>query len=96
MDEHAITHDTFVLERTFPVPPAAVFAAFTSEQAKARWGATPGVELAKPAKDGQVAGTEFDVRPGGRECFTMEMDGIAFRYDAHYYDVVPDARLVYS
>ncbi len=26
----------------------------------------------------------------------MEMDGVTYRYDARYYDVVPDERLVYS
>ena len=36
-----ITHATFTLERSYPVPPARVFAAWADPAAKARW-FTPG------------------------------------------------------
>jgi uncharacterized protein YndB with AHSA1/START domain len=40
MDRH-VTHATFTLERSYPVPPARVFAAWADPAAKARW-FTPG------------------------------------------------------
>ncbi len=94
MDRHSVTHGTFALERTYAVPPATVFLAFASEHAKASWGATDGVDLPEPA--GAGGATAFNLRVGGREFFTVEMDGKTYRYDARYYDVVPDRRLVYS
>jgi uncharacterized protein YndB with AHSA1/START domain len=35
-------------------------------------------------------------RVGGRERFGFTYDGRTLRYDAHYYDIVPDQRIVYS
>ncbi len=35
--DHYVTHATFSLERSYPVPPAGVFAAWTDPAAKARW-----------------------------------------------------------
>ena len=34
---HAVTHDTFTIERTYDVAPARVFAAFADAKIKARW-----------------------------------------------------------
>jgi hypothetical protein len=39
---------------------------------------------------------EFDFRAGGRERFGFKMDGTTFRYDARYYDIVPDQRISVS
>ena len=38
MTERSVIHDTFSIERTYPVPPAEVFAAFASEEARTAWG----------------------------------------------------------
>jgi uncharacterized protein YndB with AHSA1/START domain len=40
--------------------------------------------------------TEFDFRVSGHERFGVGHDGVSYTYDALYYDIVPDKRLVYS
>ena len=40
MTERSAIHDTFTIERTYPVTPSRVFAAFASEEAKSAWGDT--------------------------------------------------------
>ncbi len=93
MTDRSVIHDTFTLERTYPAAPSRVFAAFASEEAKNAWGDTGDLESA----DGQSGiGAEFDFRPGGRERFGHKYQGISYRYDALYYDIVPDQRIVYS
>ena len=37
MTKRSTEHGTFVLNRTYPVAPARVFAAWASRDAKARW-----------------------------------------------------------
>ena len=61
-------------------------------KAKNIWGDTGDLEPA----DGQAGITEFDFRAGGRERFGFKMAGTTYRYDARYYDIVPDQRIVYS
>jgi hypothetical protein len=39
--ERSVTHDTFVVERSYPASPARVFAAWADPAAKARWFASP-------------------------------------------------------
>ena len=90
MNGSSVVHDTFSIERTYPVPPAGVFAAFSTAEARTAWG---DADIEIPA-DGEPS--EFDFRPGGRERFTVEGGGSVFRYDALYYDIVPDQRIVYS
>lgn len=92
MKPGSVIHDTFTLERTYPVAPGKVFAAFASAEAKSIWGDTGNLENA----DGDAGVSEFDFRVGGREKFGVKMDGITFRYDALYYDIVPDQRIVYT
>ena len=72
--------------------PSRVFAAFASREAKDAWGDDPGLE---PADD-TAASTEFDFRPGGRERFGFKYESRTYSYDALYYDIVPDQRIVYS
>jgi uncharacterized protein YndB with AHSA1/START domain len=94
MAGHSVIHDTFRIERTYEAAPATVFAAFSTEKAKSSWGETDEVEL--PGEDGgDNEPSEFDFRPGGRERFSVKVGGTAFRYDARYYDIVPDNRIVY-
>jgi uncharacterized protein YndB with AHSA1/START domain len=69
-----------------------VFAAFASSEAKNIWGDTGDIEPA----DGDAGLAEFDFRVGGRERFGHKFSGTTYRYDALYYDIVPDQRIVYS
>jgi uncharacterized protein YndB with AHSA1/START domain len=92
MTDRSVIHDTFSIERTYPVAPSRVFAAFASAEAKDAWGDTGVLEPA----EGEAGAEEFDFRPGGRERFGHKMEGTTFRYDALYYDIVPDQRIVYS
>jgi uncharacterized protein YndB with AHSA1/START domain len=92
MTDRSVIHDTFSIERTYPAAPSRVFAAFASAEAKSAWGDTGGLEPA----EGEAGIKEFDFRPGGRERFGIKVQGTTYRYDALYYDVVPDQRIVYS
>jgi uncharacterized protein YndB with AHSA1/START domain len=89
MTERSVTHATFVVERTFAAAPARVFAAFATVEGKSRWfGAMDGWELLD---------REFDFRPGGRERLKGRWaSGTVSDFEAHYYDVVPDERIVYA
>jgi len=92
MTARSVVHNTFTIERSYPATPSRVFAAFASEEAKNIWGDTGDLEQA----DGDAGLTEFDFRVGGRERFGFKYHGTTYRYDALYYDIVPDQRLIYS
>ena len=92
MTDRSVIHDTFSIERTYPAAPSRVFAAFASAEAKKAWGDTGGLEPV----EGEAGIQEFDFRPGGRERFGHKWQDTTFRYDALYYDIVPDRRIVYT
>jgi uncharacterized protein YndB with AHSA1/START domain len=92
MTERSVIHDTFVIERTYPASTSRVFAAFASSEAKDAWGDTGDLGEAKPATGIE----EFDFRVGGHERFGHTYQDVSYTYDAIYYDIVPDQRLVYS
>jgi uncharacterized protein YndB with AHSA1/START domain len=92
MTERPVIHDTFEIERTFPASVSRVFAAFASKEAKDTWGDTG--DLSEPGPDSGES--EFDFRIGGCERFGMGYQGVTYRYDARYYDIVPDQRIIYS
>jgi uncharacterized protein YndB with AHSA1/START domain len=92
MTDHSVIHDTFTIERSYPAAPSRVFAAFASAEAKDVWGDTGDLETA----EGEAGITRFEFRPGGRERFGFKWQGTTYRYDARYYDIVPDQRIVYA
>jgi len=92
MTEPSVIHDTFVLERTYPATPSRVFAAFASKEAKDAWGDTGDISASEQA----AGAAEFDFRVSGHERFGFGYQGVSYTYDARYYDIVPDQRLVYS
>ncbi|HLZ60381.1 MAG TPA: SRPBCC domain-containing protein [Ktedonosporobacter sp.] len=81
INERSVQHTTFVIERTYGVSPARVFAAWANPEAKAQW---------FPRAD------EFDFRVGGREFNRGLHEGATYTYDAHYQDIVPGQRIVYT
>jgi uncharacterized protein YndB with AHSA1/START domain len=92
MTDRSVAHATFTIERSYPATPARVFAAFADPEAKAIWADSPSVTEA----EGDT-GTELDFRVGGHERFSsfMPPSGPTLRYDAVYYDLVPDQRIIY-
>jgi uncharacterized protein YndB with AHSA1/START domain len=87
MIESSVIHGTFTVERTFLATPSRVFRAFESAEARKVWSASGTLD---------DHGYELDFRNGGREGFFYKIDDIIYRYDARYYDIVPDQRIVYS
>ncbi len=89
MTERSAHHATFVIDRTYAASPAQVFGAWAEPEAKARWFAGP--------DEWMKAGHELDFRVGGRERLSSRPPGgPAHTFDARYYDIVPDQRIVYS
>ena len=83
---HHVTHATFSLERSYPAPPARVFAAWADPAAKARW-FTPG----------PGAGHQLDFQIGGREVATGGPEGgPLMTFETLYRDIVPEQRIVYT
>ena len=82
-------HGEFTIRRSLKASPAEVFRALTDPAAKARWFSGP---------EGWVAlEREMDVRPGGRERAKGQWPGgLVTTFDAVYFDVVPNERLVYT
>ena len=83
------SHTSFVIERRFAAPPAAVFGAWADLEAKKRW------------SDCHVEEAEteltMDFRPGGRESYRAQLPwGISQRVEKVFFDIVPDARIVFA
>jgi len=91
MTQPSVIHDTFAIERTYPATLSQVFGAFASQEAKNAWGDTGDLGSA----EGEAAQTEFDFRTGGRERFGLIYKDTTYRYDALYYDIVPEQRIIY-
>ncbi len=89
MTEATAVHSSFTLERTYPVRPARVFAAWADPALKARWFGGGG--------DWTPLERFCDFREGGHErAVGRWKSGLVTAFDAHYLDIVPDRRIVYS
>lgn len=83
MTQRSVTHAKFTVERTYDAPPAEVFAAWATAEAKAEWFGGDDYEL--------------DFRIGGREINRGGPDGgPVFTYEARYHDIVDNERIVYA
>jgi uncharacterized protein YndB with AHSA1/START domain len=85
-------HSTFVVERSYRVPPERVFAAFADVTRKRRWYAE---------SDGHTVETfEMDFRVGGAERMLYRLGeatpfpGMELGSEGAYYDIVPNERIV--
>jgi uncharacterized protein YndB with AHSA1/START domain len=89
MTDRSVTHTTFVIERTYPVSPPAVFAAFAEPALKERWFTMPPNWV-----DTQHT---LDFRVGGRESNRGgPAGGPVHLFDARYQDIVENERIVYA
>ncbi len=89
MSERRSTHSTFSLERVYDVPPSRVFQAFADPATKQRWFAGP--------PEWHQTGHQMEFRPGGTETHEVGLDGgPVHAFEARYYDIVPDERIVFS
>jgi uncharacterized protein YndB with AHSA1/START domain len=84
-----IVHASFSVERTFPAPPARVFAAFADPALKAQW--FHGPDNWTPTQ------RTLDFREGGHETAAGEVPGEwSSRFEADYHVIEPDTQIVYS
>ncbi|WP_220151359.1 SRPBCC family protein [Thalassospira profundimaris] len=87
--KRSVVHATFSLERTYDASVALVWKALTLPEAKAQWFGAPPEEL-------EVLESNMDVRPGGRERLKGRwVSNVVSTFDATYYDVIENERLVY-
>jgi uncharacterized protein YndB with AHSA1/START domain len=90
MSGRSVTHSSFSVERRYPAAPQRVFRAWSEPATKARWFTNPRAEVVPIPH-------ELDFRVGGRERLSGgRRAGPIYRYEAIYYDIVPDSRLVYA
>jgi uncharacterized protein YndB with AHSA1/START domain len=89
MTRSSVAHETFVIERTYDVPVAQVFRAWSDPVLKARW--FPG------SAEALGTGYELDFRVGGREVNRGgPPGGPIYAYVSEFRDIIPDQRIVYT
>jgi len=92
MSEASVIHDTFVVERTYPVPPSRVFSAFSDPVKKRRWFAEGGAH--------DIEAYQLDFRPGGAERGRYRFKagtpiaGAVITNDIVFLEIVPDRRII--
>jgi uncharacterized protein YndB with AHSA1/START domain len=92
MSDTSVTHSSFVIERSYPVAPRRVFAAFADPAKKRRWFADE--------DEGEIEEFAMDFRVGGRERRRSRMGpntpfpGTPLTNETVYQDIVPERRIV--
>ncbi|MCY1064916.1 SRPBCC family protein [Nannocystis sp. RBIL2] len=88
MITESVVHSTITIDRTYPVAPERVFAAWADPKQKRRWFAE--------GEGWSVLQFDLDFREGGREAarFRDEKSDAEIRNDGHYEDIVPGRRIV--
>lgn len=92
MPTESVIHSTFVIERSYPKSPEAVFAAFSDPAKKRRWfGEGETHTLNEFTMDFRVGGTE-------RASYTFNdktpFKGVNLSSEGSYHDIVPNQRIV--
>jgi uncharacterized protein YndB with AHSA1/START domain len=89
MSARSVTHATFSIERTYDASPRRVFAAFADLAIKTHWFDGP--------EEWGADEHELDFRAGGRETSRGgPPGGPVHAFEARYYDIVPDQRIVFA
>jgi uncharacterized protein YndB with AHSA1/START domain len=89
MTPSTVAHDTFVIERIYPVPVTQVFGAWAEPVLKARWFAG--------SADALGAGYDLDFRVGGREVNRAgPPGGPVYKYQSEFHDIIPEQRIIYT
>ena len=89
MDLQRATHATIVIERSFPVPPERVFAAFSDPAKKRKWFAE--------GEGFKIDAYELDFRFGGHEITRMHFaDFPACTNDTYFLVIIPNHRIVFA
>ena len=94
MSQQPVVHNTFVVERSYPVKPERVFAAFADPAQKRRWYAE--------GEHNQVESYEQDFRVGGREHYALgfkeghPLTGLSLKSENIYRDIVPNRRIIFT
>ena len=84
ISERSAEQASFTIERIYPTSPRHVFAAWSDAQAKSSWFA-----------EGSDHSLDFTL--GGIERFTATAsESTQYTYEARYYDIVEDERIVYA
>jgi uncharacterized protein YndB with AHSA1/START domain len=87
--QRSVTHSTFSIERTYDAPPARVFQAWADPSVKRRWFKGP--------DDWTSGDYQLDFRVGGSEHESGgPPGGPVHRYEARYWDIVPNERIISS
>lgn len=87
MTQRSVSHATFVIERSYDVPPARVYAAWSDPKAKGRWFVGP--------DNFESSDHKMDFRIGGKESVSGgPPGGPVYSFAATYQDIVPDQRIV--
>jgi uncharacterized protein YndB with AHSA1/START domain len=89
MTDRNVVHATFCIERVYPAPPARVFAAWATPEAKSHWFSGPdGVEIYERSMDFRSGGAErlWGKHPGGK----------VSDFQARYFEVIANERIIYG
>jgi len=96
MEIQPVVHNTFTVERTYPVGAERVFAAFSDPQKKQRWFAEGGEHHTLEAYD-------LDFRDGGTEHYSSRfkdglpvVGGLKLTNESVFQNIVPNRRLVFT
>lgn len=82
-----VVNATFTIERVLEAPPARVFAAYATLEAKSAWFKAP--------PDVEVLNRDFDFRTGGKERFSGRWpSGMVTDFQATYHDIVANERII--